>query len=345
MEVRRVQKFGKSTLMVSLPAEWVKEVGLTAGENVYIETDEDGSLKIYPPNLKLQALTKEIKVTISNLVSPEIITRIIYSLYILGFDKIEIESKEKMFSEDLLRKIKEAIRNLIGFEITAQNEDSIQIQSFLDPTKYTMTSLINRLANNLKQMLHYLSLGIKESSRMFLQEILELEREVDKLYYLALRQLILAQLNRSLAYMIGVKRIQLIGNRILIKAIEEAADEISDAANDLLTLPPQDLEELKTFWSHFNDLIEQATVIIDHAIKVLNKEDLKIANDVMEELRTLRRILIAEVTEKDSINNYRIGIIIRSINLRLYNAIRRMEPIVEIAFNRCLENKNEITIE
>ncbi|MBB5252461.1 phosphate signaling complex PhoU family protein [Sulfurisphaera ohwakuensis] len=345
MEVRRVQKFGKSTLMVSLPAEWVKEVGLNAGESVYLEVDEDGSLKIYPPNMKIQGSPREIKVVISNLVMPEIITRIIYGLYILGFDRIEIESKEKLFSEDLLRKIKESVRSLIGFEITVQNVDYIQIQSFLDPTKYTMNSLLNRLINNLKQMLHYLSLGIKEGSRTFLQETIELEREIDRLYYLALRQLILSQSNRSLAYMIGVKRIQLIGNRILIKAIEEAADEISEAANDLLALPPQDLDEIKKYWNQFNDLIEQSTVIINHAIKVLNKEDIKLINEAMEELRTLRRILIAEATKTDSMDDYRLIIVIRSVNLRLYNAIRRMEPIVEIAFNRSLENTKEIIVE
>ncbi|TRM73754.1 histidine kinase, partial [Sulfolobus sp. E5] len=58
MEVRRVQKFGKSTLMVSLPAEWVKEVGLSPGESVYLEVDEDGSLKVYPPNLKAESNVK-----------------------------------------------------------------------------------------------------------------------------------------------------------------------------------------------------------------------------------------------------------------------------------------------
>lgn len=65
----------------------------------------------------------------------------------------------------------------------------------------------------------------------------------------------------------------------------------------------------------------------------------------MEELRTLRRILIAEATKNDSINNYRLIIVIRSVNLRLYNAIRRMEPIVEIAFNRSLENTKEVIVE
>jgi len=349
MEVRRVQKFGKSTLMVSLPAEWVKEVGLSPGESVYLEVDEDGSLKVYPPNMKLQNATKEVKVLLSNNIMPEIVTRIIYGLYILGFDKIEIESKDKLFNEDILRKVKEAVRSLIGYEITVQNVDYIQIQSFLDPTKYTMTSLLNRLINNLKQMLHYLSLGIKEGSRTFLQETIELEKEVDRLYYLALRQLILSQSNRSLAYMIGVKRIQLIGNRILIKAIEESADEISEAATDLLTLTPQELEEVKNYWNNMFDLIEQSTAIIDHTMKVLAKEDAKLINETMEELRTLRRVLISEATNIENstsnIKNYRILIAIRTVNLRLYNAIRRMEPIVEIAFNRSLENNKEIVID
>lgn len=349
MEVRRVQKFGKSTLMVSLPAEWVKEVGLSPGESVYLEVDEDGSLKVYPPNMKLQNTTKEMKVVLSNNIMPEIVTRIIYGLYILGFDKIEIESKDKMFSEDILRKVKEAVRSLIGYEITVQNVDYIQIQSFLDPTKYTMSSLLNRLINNLKQMLHYLSLGIKEGSRTFLQETIELEKEVDRLYYLALRQLVLSQSNRSLAYMIGVKRIQLIGNRILIKAIEESADEISEAATDLLTLTPQELEEVKNYWNNMFDLIEQSTAIIDHTMKVLAKEDTKLINETMEELRTLRRVLISEAANIENstsnIKNYRILIAIRTVNLRLYNAIRRMEPIVEIAFNRSLENTKEIVID
>jgi Phosphate uptake regulator len=248
MEVRRVQKFGKSTLMVSLPADWVKEVGLNPGESIYLEVDEDGSLKVYPPNLKTEGSSKEMKIEIKTNVSPELISRIIYSLYILGFDKITIESTDGPFNEDILRKVKDTVRSLIGLEIVSQDLTSLQIQSFLDPTKYSMASLVSRLSNTLKQMLHYLNLGIKEASRTFLQEVLELEKEVDRLYYLSLRQLLIAQVNRSLAYMIGVKRIQIIGNRILMKAIEEAADEISEAASDLLSLHPEDLEVLKVSW-------------------------------------------------------------------------------------------------
>jgi phosphate uptake regulator len=348
LEVRRVQKFGKSTLMVSLPADWVKEVGLIAGDSVYIEVDEDGSLRIYPSNVKIESSIREVKVNISNSISPEILTRIIYGYYILGVDKINIEVKDGVFNEEMLKRIKEAARNLIGFEIVNQTIDSIQIQSFLDPTKYNMNSLILRLSNTLKQMFHYLSLGLKEASRMFLQEVIELEKEVDRLYYLALRQLILTQINRNLSYMIGVKRIQIVGNRILIKAIEEAADEISEAAIDLLTLHPSELEIMKNVWGKLDLLIEQTTVAIDHAIKVLTKDDYKLANEVLEELRTMRRVLLTEATMLEDmlseIKNPKVITIARVINLRLYNAVRRMEPIAEIAFNRSIENLKELDV-
>ncbi|MEM4138712.1 MAG: PhoU domain-containing protein, partial [Sulfolobaceae archaeon] len=212
-----------------------------------------------------------------------------------------------------------------------------------------MSNLLLRLSNTLKQMFHYLSLGLKEASRMFLQEVIELEKEIDRLYYLALRQLILTQINRNLSYMIGVKRVQIVGNRILIKAIEEAADEISEAANDLLTLHPSELELMKIAWKKLDILIEQTTVAIDHAIKVITKEDFKLANEVLEELRTMRRVLLTQATMIEDlvseIKNPKILSVIRVINLRLYNAIRRMEPIAEIAFNRSIENIKELDVQ
>lgn len=335
--------------MVSLPADWVKEVSLNPGESIYLEVDEDGSLKVYPPNLKTENVPREMKVKISVTTSPELVTRIIYSLYILGFDKIIIETLNGPFSEDLLRKIKETARSLIGLEIVSQDVTSIQIQSFLDPTKYNIGSLVNRLTNTLKQMLHYLNLGIREASRTFLQEVVELEKEIDRLYYLSLRQLLLAQVNRSLAYMIGVKRIQIVGNRILMKAAEEAADEISEAANDLLSLHPEDLALLKMSWDKMDMLIDQTAVVIDHVVKVLNKEDIKLVNEALEELRTLRRVLLSDALLLEEriqrMNAPKVATAIRTLNLRLYNAIRRMEPIAEIAFNRGIEGLKEVVIE
>ncbi len=349
MEIRRVQRFGKSTLMVSLPADWVKEVGLAPGHSVYIETDEDGSIKIYPPFMKVEGGNRELKVSIRTKPVPEMVSRTIYAAYILGYDKVTIETPGGILDEEITRKIKDAVRNLIGLEIVSQFPDSITIQSFLDPSKYTMSGLIARMSNSLKQMIHYLNLGVKEASRTFLQEVLEIEKEIDRLYFLSLRQLLIAQSNRTLSTIIGVKRIQIVGNRILVKSIEEAADEISEAATDLLVLPPSDLAILKGFWPRLNMMMEQTMSVIDHSVKVLSKEDMKISNDVLEELRTLRRVLVSEIEGiEDEIKEMKtrsIVLAVRVLTLRLYNSIRRMEPIAEISFNRAVENMKEIIID
>ena len=46
MESRKVQRVGSSSLAVSLPNEWVKEVGLKKGQLVFFKEDEGNILKI-----------------------------------------------------------------------------------------------------------------------------------------------------------------------------------------------------------------------------------------------------------------------------------------------------------
>ncbi|WP_062662460.1 AbrB/MazE/SpoVT family DNA-binding domain-containing protein [Aeropyrum camini] len=45
--VRRLQKLGSSSLVVTLPKEWVREMGLKQGDPVYVVI-EGGSLRIVP---------------------------------------------------------------------------------------------------------------------------------------------------------------------------------------------------------------------------------------------------------------------------------------------------------
>jgi len=75
--------------------------------------------------------------------------------------------------------------------------------------------------------------------------------------------------------------------------------------------------------------------VIDHSVKVVSKEDMKISNDVLEELRTLRRVLVSEIEGiEDEIKEMKtrsIVLAVRVLTLRLYNSIRRMEPIEEIS--------------
>ncbi len=349
MDLRKVQKFGKSTLMISLPADWVKSVNLKPGTSVYIDVDEDGGLKVYPPNYNPQNMKREILVKVSEKTDPELLERVVRSLYVLGFDKIMVKSEDGMISNDAMRKLREVSRSLIGLETVVDDLQNVEIRSYIDPARHNFNVILNQLVNTLKLMIDYLSHGLKSGSRKFIEEILELENEVDRLYFLGLRQLILAQTNRGLAYIIGVTSVQIIGNRIILKSLEESADEIGEAANELLGMPPEGLNYLREFYSAFVPIKEKMESLLTQILKLRNEWNYQVANELMDELRVLRKSLMLEL---ENLQNQLMGDNRKSkfapkvvgFMLRLYSAIRNLEPIAEIAMNRSLENNKEIDL-
>ncbi|HVB12913.1 MAG TPA: AbrB/MazE/SpoVT family DNA-binding domain-containing protein, partial [Nitrososphaerales archaeon] len=48
LEQRRLQKLGYSTLMVSLPRDWVTQMNLKRGDTVNITSDDQGRLLVHP---------------------------------------------------------------------------------------------------------------------------------------------------------------------------------------------------------------------------------------------------------------------------------------------------------
>ena len=348
MDVRKVQRFGKSTLMVSLPADWVKTVNLKPGTSVYIDIEEDGSLKIFPPNYNPQNLKKEITVKVSERTDPELLDRVLRSLYVLGYDGITIVSENGIISNEIMRKTRALVRDLIGLEMITQDLQTIEVKSYIDPAKHNFNTIFSQFVGNLKLMVTYLSYGIKNASRRFIEEVIELEKEIDRLYYLALRQLILAQTNRNLAYLMGIPTVQIIGNRIIIKSLEEAADDISEAANDLLSLPPETLSMLQEYYDKLSVLLSQMETVIDHISKLKAEWKLELANEVLEELRVLRKTLLveAEGLQASLTDKKKVKVSTKAVGflLRLYSAVRKLEPIAEISINRSLENLREVNI-
>jgi phosphate uptake regulator len=349
MDLRKVQKFGKSTLMISLPAEWVKSVNLKPGTSVYIDVDEDGGLKVYPPTYNPQGTKHEIQIKISENTDPDLLERVVRSFYVLGFDRIVIKNEGGIIPNEAMRKLREVSRSLIGLEMIANDLQNVEIRSYIDPTKHNFNVILGQLVNTLKLMVDYLSHGLKSGSRKFIEEILELEKEADRLYFLGLRQLILAQTNKSLAYIIGVPSVQIIGNRIIIKSLEEVADEISEAANMLLGLPPEGFNYLKDFYPTFLSVKEKMDTLLNQILKLRGDWNYRAANELMEELRVLRKSLMLELENLQAqlMNDNRrnkYGPKIVGFMLRFYSAIRNLEPIAEIAMNRSLENLKEVDL-
>ncbi len=182
IEQRKLVKLGKSTLVISLPAGWIKRKGLKAGDTLTLYIGEN-EIVIAPSN-ELSASKLVVVLKVKN-VENNIVYRSIVSAYVNGATEITVELSDPSLLKEALKQAKEASSRLIGIEIVDQSTDKIVLQTFTDIRSHDVPSLINRSLKFLISMIEHLS-----ESNIDMKFLEDIENEIDKLSRLGLRMLI-----------------------------------------------------------------------------------------------------------------------------------------------------------
>ncbi len=239
-ELRKVQKVGYSTLAVSIPKRFVKEMNLSVGDSVLFREDADGTLRLIPATKASKSSKTTIKADLIG--NDETLMRLIVGSYALGYDTIEVYSREPL---DKVRTdmVIETVKSLRGLEVVESDSRHVVAQSFIDPTKFPVDSLIKRLqilvAKSLDDVMEALDPGKTGS----LNEIRRVQDEIDELYWLIVRQLLVALNRRELAADIGIESpLHASGDRVCAKTLDEIGSIILDIAAELIRLKEQGTE-------------------------------------------------------------------------------------------------------
>ena len=233
IDARKVQMVGYSTLSVSLPKDWVKQVGIKPGDIVSMMRLEDGSLKIKP------GLVKEESEKISKVVHIEtcneagLLGRIVIALYLTGADSIALVG-EQGIPRERIDEVKGVVDRLNGFSIVEETPNRMVIQSFIDPASSPIWNLMKRLHSLTGRMMELMEKALKEGNAEILRDVREAEEEADRVYWLSVRQLILANTRPELQEKLGVDNPKYIpGHRMVVKLLEKVGDFAMAAAEDL----------------------------------------------------------------------------------------------------------------
>lgn len=93
-ETRKIQFTGKSSYIVSLPKQWINELGLKQGDQVRMIRKGSSTLELYPPKFESRVQKKEdATLEIIEDEQSDSIVRKLISLYFLGFKTINLKSK------------------------------------------------------------------------------------------------------------------------------------------------------------------------------------------------------------------------------------------------------------
>ena len=336
-ETRKIQFTGKSSYIVSLPKQWIMDLGLKKGDQIRMVRNGSSTLEIYPPKFESRIQKKEdavIEIDIEE--KPSSIVRKLISLYFLGFKTIHVKPKNGRLNPGQRNTVKEAVkRMLMGSEIISDSSGGITVQVLVNLLELSVDGAFKRMIHLAKSMSSDALLSVKENNLDLAQEVMNTDDEVDRFGFYIIRQLKIAIQNEHMLKEMGFRNARnCLGYRLVVKNIERTGDHAAFIAKDLLEFKKSIKREILQRLQDMNDF---GLSVLDDACLALFKEDYSQAESTIEKTNQIARfekkVRDASKSLKDDEELYRVR--------RMTENIRRISEyasdISEIVLNMNVE--------
>ncbi len=288
VDTRKLQQVGHSTLMISLPKEWVRATALSQGDTLTIQQNDDGTLQILPTGISEKKEIIKCIVDADKIEGRRLITRIITGIYIIGHETLEIASK-KGFETEQLAEIRQIIQRLTGMSIVEQDMNHVVIKNFVDPTRFPTNGLLRRIYIITSWMQEASMQALKERRKNLANEVIHMENEVDRIYWLVVRQLLLAVKDKAVEKKIGIESpLNIVGDRTIVKVLEKIGDLSEDIANEVITILDSDYPLETPIITELDKLFKLIHDVYDESTKAFFATDLNKANDALEKVGAIK---------------------------------------------------------
>ncbi len=336
-ETRKIQFTGKSSYIVSLPKQWITELGLKQGDQIRMIRKGSSTLELYPPKYE-SCIQKKEDATIEIDVEEEAssIVRKLISLYFLGFKTINVKPKNGRLSPNQRNTVKGSVkRMLMGSEIISDSSGGITVQVLVNLLELSVDGAFKRMIHLAKSMSSDAILAVKENNLELAQEVINIDDEVDRFGFYIIRQLKIAIQNEHMLKEMGFRNARnCLGYRLVVKNIERAGDHAAFIAKDLLEFKKSVKKEIL---EKLQDMNKFCLSVLDDSCLALFKEDYTQAEKTIEKTNEIttyeKKVRDASKSLKDDEEIYRVR--------RMSENIRRVSEyasdIAEIVLNMNIE--------
>jgi len=285
MDYRRLQMSKGGSFLLSLPKEWVLKNGLEGGAVLRLVEGEGGSLTI-----KMEGAAEVEKDVTAVIREPEGLERQIRANYLAGADTIVIDLGRRM-TPAMREQVKTAIHKLIGLEIVEEEANSMTIQCLLQPTSMPVKSTLKRAYTLAASMHKEAEQALADGDVELAESVSRRDDEVDRLYFLMVRQLRLALRNPSVAEKLGVGPAECLDLRMAAKYVETIADYSGAVADSVPKLSRREVD--RDIMEALSELSGEAYRIHEEAAQALFKQDVRLAEGVMMKSAKLAEGLVS----------------------------------------------------
>jgi phosphate uptake regulator len=300
---RRVQCTGRGSYIISLPKEWVQDIGLKRGSEIAFNLQPDSTLTLIPRKIKEKTgqdeanKPKEYCVNVDPKEAPDATLRKIRALYAIGADIIRVHFKN---TPEGSAKYKNEIKNLardnfLGSEIIDESADEITLQILIKHSEFSIEKAVRRMAIVALAANRDAIAALKDQSTTLFDSVISAHNDVNRLGLYIIRQLKYG-IERNLYRELGFRNPkEFLLYRIAVNDIENIAENAMNIITNLDTLKKL-IDEETLFVKEpvdeeiYNQLVNfstQAHQLYDDSIKALFKRDYKDAEKLISKRESL----------------------------------------------------------
>jgi phosphate uptake regulator len=277
MELRRVQKTSGGTFFVCLPKEWASRTGLARSSVVALSETTDGRL-VLDAKYRAERTPQTVVLKPTPLLDREIVGK-----YLLGYDIIRVEAKDRMSTEDR-DCIKQASSRLIGLEIVEEDYSKIVLQCLLEPSAYPPEKILQREHSIASSMHKDAVTAFVESDAHLAKNVMSRDNEVNRQYFLLVRILRTVIQNPGLSEKLGILPIDCLDYRLVASLVEAVGDQSVQVAE--LTIKLGKAQVAKELTQLLMKLHRVASESNENALKSLFSRDIALAESVRAEQKS-----------------------------------------------------------
>ncbi|MCW4017409.1 MAG: phosphate uptake regulator PhoU [Candidatus Bathyarchaeota archaeon] len=240
---RRVQCTGRGSYIISLPKEWIQDIGLKRGSEIAFNLEPDLSLTLIPRKIREKtgediSKLKEYYVSVDPEEDIASTLRMIQSLYVISADVIRVHFRGK---PDDISKGKAAIKNyakenFLGAEIIDETNDEVTLQILVKHSEFPIEKAVRRMVIVTLAAHRDVIVALKGGSKELYESIVSSQHDAHRLGLYIVRQLkfgIEHNMYRELGFRTPK---EFLLYRIIVNDIKDIGENAINIMNNLVTV-------------------------------------------------------------------------------------------------------------
>ncbi|MCX6680445.1 MAG: phosphate uptake regulator PhoU [Methanothrix sp.] len=330
METRKVQKTGKSTLIVSLPKKWANENAIVSGSLLFISQNQNGDLLLSRDRSEPDQI---VKLDIGSKCGAPLFRDVI-ACYLAGYKTVEISSPQLTAMQK--RDLHSIVNKLIGPEILEETLNKVVIHDLLSAEELPSDRALKIMKNITRSMIQDALSSLVKRNKDLAMDVIQRDNDVDRLNLLIARQFIDILRSGSIKQetLCPISAFNYMQAATNLERMADHASKIAEISsqNDN-ELPREMTDEIARLSSVF-------TTLIDDSISVLLKPDTEKANQLIDktkEMKTQSMIITSTFWERDD-DEILIRLVLAGSMERMLDLIINIAELSINLHNAVLEN-------